>query len=73
MWPTDGRNITRPTHYFVCGVRLVTTRFFSSGLLELGVDLSIALPFAEGEPSNSMWSDPTNSWISGALVLGGAP
>lgn len=69
-WPTDGRNFTRPTHYFVCGARLVTTRFFSSGLLELGLDISVALPFAEGEPSDRSWEDPTSPWINGALVFG---
>jgi hypothetical protein len=70
MWPTDGRNVTRPTHYVVGGMRLVGTRFFSSGLLELGVDISIALPFAEDEPSNSFWRDPTSTWINGAFVVG---
>jgi hypothetical protein len=71
--PTDGYDVTRPMHYAVGGVRLVATRFFSSGLLELAMDVSIALPFAEGEPSNNMWRDPTLSWINGALVIGGSP
>jgi hypothetical protein len=69
--PTDGTSPFEDLHMMVVGARGALTRWASGANgLELGVELSLSVPFAKDEPTSPYYGDgPTHTIVEAGLYI----
>jgi len=70
-YPTDAHSIFEHLHMMVVGARGAFTRWAEGGNgLELGLELSLSVPFARDEPTSDYYADgPTHTIIETGLYI----